>query len=741
MNQFFSLYVMILFMTCLIAGVVCYLAWRRRSTLGAVPLTLLMAGISAWALFQALVFLETGYTVKLVLANLRYLGIESAPLAFYVLAWEYRDRNQSFGRKRLFRIILFPLVCLAALWTNELHHFFYLRTVLENGILILENGPLFWANMAYLYAFIFVGVYLFVRAFISAAAIYRRQAVIIATAAFIPILANLAFNFALLPFKDIDITPVALLLTGSLFCYALFYYKLLDVVPIARDLLVEEMEDVVIVLDNQTRILDMNRKARDLILNGADAVADYAGKSILLHLEGWLDLARCISNADVTRKRIMHDLSHGTVYYDMNKSLIIDRKGNKLGVLIVLRNVTELEEALQETQRAKVAAEQANEAKGYFLANMSHEIRTPMNAVIGIADILNSTDLPQGKQKHYVRLMLDSAESLLTILNDILDFSKIEAGRTELEKRPFNLKEVVENIVEVYSASNINKAVEIKSHIDPAISGCLLGDAVRIKQIVTNLIANAVKFTKEGSIDITVEQLQTSGKSILAGITVADTGIGIAEGKLDSIFESFKQADSSITREYGGTGLGLSIVKSLLELMGGSITVESTAGKGSRFSMQIPFELADISAEETRQPAGTPAQARKPKDLSGMRILVADDNKTNREVISLYLKNLNCDFDLAENGLMVLEMLVQKSYDAVLMDVQMPDMDGLEAARQIRARERRTGGHMPIIALTAGAMQEDVEECLQAGMNAHVSKPVRAQKLRDALEPFFTESV
>lgn len=729
MNNIFSFYVFILFATSVIGGMVGYLAWKRRTSLGAMPLVILTMGISAWALFQALVFIVTGFNAKAIMANLRYLGIETAPLAFYALAWEYKDRTQSINKKRLTRMILFPLICLVALWTNGLHHLFYLRTALEDGILILENGPLFWINMAYLYGFILTGVYLFVRAYVNAAAIYKKQAVIIVISAFIPILANLAFNFEFLPFKDIDITPISLLITGILFFYALFYYKLLDVVPIARDLLVEEMDDIVIVLDSQKRILDLNKRARDFILSSTVASSDYAGKSILPMLDNWQDLARSITNSDSTRERIIHSCEEGTEFYDMNKSNIYDKKGSKIGALIILRNVTELEGALRETQKAKEAAEQANTAKGYFLANMSHEIRTPLNAVIGIADILDTADLPKDKQKYYIKLIHNSAESLLTIINDILDFSKIEAGKIEMEKNPFNLKELVQDIVETFAVTN-SGAVRIHPHIDGEIADSLLGDMVRVKQILMNLIANAVKFTKEGSIDVTLQQLERTENGSLVGITVADTGIGIPADKLGSIFESFKQADSSTTRKYGGTGLGLSIVKSLLELMGGSIMVESEPGKGSRFCLRIPFETASAGPCEKAQPAETAPMA---KDLTGMRILVADDNKTNREIISLYLKNLSCVFDLVENGMMALEKLEQKDYDVILMDVQMPEMDGLEAARRIRAKERLAGGHIPIIALTAGAMQEDVAECLQAGMDAHLSKPVKAQKLRDML--------
>lgn len=728
MNQFYEFYIFLLMLTAGVSLVIAGVAWRKRDAQGAIPLTVLMASITVWAFFQIMVYLAPTMELKILYANLRYIGIDTAPIAFYALAWDYKHRTKTMQFKQYLKIAVFPALCIHALWNNDVHHRFYRSVFMKDGILAMTNGPIFWINMIYLYFFVLLAIYHFVNSFRNSQSKHRQQALIIMVAAFIPLISNLIFNIGVLPFTDVDITPISFLLTGLLFYYALFYFALLDVVPIARDLLIEEMQDFVIVLDNNRRVLDMNKSAREFILQGKKQKAKYVGMPIYSLAENWSELAEVIENGEIDYARITHTRDGKTNYFDINKSEIYNRNGKKLGQVVDLRNINMLAEALQEAKNAREAAEHANRSKGYFLANMSHEIRTPMNAIIGIAEMLDAEGLSREEQKKYNQIIIKSAESLLTIINDILDLSKIEAGRMELEKSSIDLGQLVRDAVEIFNITTANRSIIMTSYIDKRIPQRLLGDAVRIRQILTNLISNSVKFTKQGEIEVTAKYFGKKNNVNTIELCVRDTGLGISENKLDTVFESFKQADSSTTRKYGGTGLGLTIVKSLVELMNGTIKVESKLGEGSRFTVLLPIE--DAAEEAAEQKSQQQADTGSMKEL---QLLVAEDNKINREVIGLHLKKLGCQFEIVENGRQAVEKYSLGSYDALLMDIQMPDMDGLEATAIIRSMEEGTGRRIPIIALTASSMKEDIQKCLNAGMDAHISKPFKADKLKAAL--------
>ncbi|MDF2591544.1 MAG: response regulator [Clostridia bacterium] len=727
MKEFYDLYIFLLMLTSGIGLLLGYIALKRRGIQGAIPLAILMTTISIWSFFQIMTLLVPEFEMKIMYANLRFIGVQITPIAFYALAWEYKHRTKSLKLKQYLKIMIFPAIIFHAIWNNSLHHRFYTDVYMQDGILMMKNGPLLWANMIYLYFFILAGIFLFIKSYQGSKFKHRQQALIIVFAAFIPLVSNLIFN--LIPSMKLDLTPISFLITGLLFFYAIFHYKLLDLIPIARDLLVEEMEDIMIVLDNNHRVLDMNKKAREILLDNHTGVADYIGLSIFSLTEHWNELTQAICNKEVTYARISFTTPSQTIYFDLSKSELFDKNGVKVGEIVDLRNITALEEALLEAKKARAAAESANKTKGYFLANMSHEIRTPMNAIIGIAEMLDTEEFSKDEQKRYNQIIIKSAESLLATINDILDLSKVEAGKMELDKGTIDLAQIIKDTLEVFEISTSNRSIILGCSIDQALPKYLQGDAVKIRQILVNLIGNSVKFTKEGKVDILLRYLGSKDGKNAIEITVKDTGLGIPADKLDVIFDNFKQADSSTTRKYGGTGLGLSIVKSLIELMDGSIRVESELGEGSRFI--ISLELEDAAAaldilEESTVPRDS--------DLSGLKLLIAEDNSINREIIGLYLKKLGCDYDIVENGRLAVESFEKGQYDMVLMDVQMPEMDGLEAARIIRNKERDTGSKIPIIALTASAMVEDIDKCLAAGMDAHISKPLKVDKLREAID-------
>ncbi len=372
----------------------------------------------------------------------------------------------------------------------------------------------------------------------------------------------------------------------------------------------------------------------------------------------------------------------------------------------------------EELKTAKEIAEEANKTEEQFLANMSHEIRTPMNAVVGMTNLILQSQLTP-KQFEYMKAIKQSSDNLLIIINDILDFSKIRAGKIETESIDFRLGEILQGLYNTFRFKTEEKNLKFINKIDPSLPDVIIGDPVRLNQILINLIGNAIKFTEIGSITIECQQIERGDELVTIKFSVTDTGIGIKEDKLDTIFESFSQAASDTTRKYGGTGLGLTISKQLIELQGGKIVVHSTINKGTTFSFTLPFAIGsqnNIQEFKLKEINTT--------NLDGLRILLVDDNDLNRVVavdtLTLLIKNLT--IDIAENGRIALEKVDKGNYDIVLMDVHMPELDGYETTRRIR-NEKKSYHEIPIMAMTASATIEEVQKCLKSGMDDCIAKP------------------
>ncbi len=397
-----------------------------------------------------------------------------------------------------------------------------------------------------------------------------------------------------------------------------------------------------------------------------------------------------------------------------------------------LQNVA-LNKSLEEARQARGTAEAANKAKSLFLATMSHEIRTPLNGVLGIADLLAGTELSEAQQE-YVNLIRMSGNTLLALINDILDFSKIESGRLELERTPLQVRPFFKDSLALLAHVAKAKGLDFPCEVEDSVPEFAMGDSGRLRQVLINLAGNGLKFTKKGEVRVTVGMLSTGREQRIA-FEVRDTGPGIAPENLERLFKPFSQAESSTAREYGGTGLGLSICKLLVELMGGTIRVESVPGEGSTFSFEIPYLPCETPPSALLSPASSPVPATAPS-REDLKILVVEDNPINYRVAMLFLGKLGCRADGTSSGAGCLEKLEQQAYDVILMDVQMPGMNGLETTRRIRASSANETKQPWIVALTAGAEDDDAVHCREAGMNDFLTKPLRLVALNEALERF-----
>ena len=399
--------------------------------------------------------------------------------------------------------------------------------------------------------------------------------------------------------------------------------------------------------------------------------------------------------------------------------------------------IVELESEIKQRKLAEHNAKKASKAKSDFLSNISHELRTPMNAIMGMAQLTLDSNL-NIEQQHQIKVIDTSSKFLLDIINDILDFSKIEANKLQLDISPFPFNEMLANLEAMFSFEAQKKQLVLHFDIDPKIPPVLVADELRLNQILSNLISNAIKFTNSGDVVVSAKAEQDTMDKFNILFSVRDTGIGIPTQSINSLFDPFTQADSSITRKFGGTGLGLTITKRLIDLMEGSINVLSKEGQGSEFQVRIQVKTQLNSSQPTINASKNKMELNKlnPSPLKGRYLLVVEDNIVNQEVAKKILQKLGAHVVIADNGLDALERLNSQEFDAILMDLQMPVMDGLQATKAIRKQDKFS--QLPILAMSAHVKQSDIDECIEAGMNDYIPKPYRKEQLLDTLNTWLS---
>ena len=499
-------------------------------------------------------------------------------------------------------------------------------------------------------------------------------------------------------------------------------------------LVARHANDSVLLIDENNKVKWVNEAFTRLTGYGFDEILDREPGDLLNHPDTDPDALDQIlegrRKAQPFRMEILNRHKDGRdIWLETNQVPIRGDQGGEMSYIAIERDITAAKQNAQQLEEARQAAEEGSRAKSDFLATMSHEIRTPMNGVIGMAQLLEETDLDTD-QKLYANTILSSAKTLLALINDILDLSKLDAGQISINPCDFDLHQCVDETIRLLRTQAEAKGLTLDVERDADLPRYLNGDDHRLRQILNNLVGNAIKFTEQGRVKVTVEAEPTSGGGVLLNCSIIDTGIGIPKEMLTGIFERFSQADAAISRRFGGSGLGLAISRRLAEAMEGRITVTSEIGAGSCFTLALPFALAS-AADITVAPV--PERTGDTGRLSGLRVLVAEDNRVNRLLIQKFLKQTDLELEFAHDGAEAVDKVKSFEPDIILMDVSMPVMDGLEATRIIRS----WGQPQPaIIALTANAFDTDREVCLAAGMNEFVTKPISRTQLLEVLASF-----
>lgn len=810
-------------------------AWKLGKAPGCRPVFFLSIAIAIWCSGYALEIAAAQLPEKILFAKFQYLGISVVSVCLASFAAQLFGKIRSFRSGLLWLLMIIPITTIALVWTNEFHHFVWTDVRISPGelpVLELHHGPAFWMINLYSHIVILASSIAVFRRFWKHSPLGRVHLAAFAIALSGPWIGNIIYVTGHGPIPALDLTPLGFGATVGALLYAIRRYHLLDILPVARDAVLEAMDDGVLVVDSRRRIVDTNPAAAALL---GLSVSEIFGRPIDQPVGKWSGEYQQDTGSNLMRIGERH-------VYVRERPLPSDPSTRILllqDITDLLRAQEQLQQALHDSRKYAEDAHTAAREKAEFLANTSHEIRTPLNGVLGMAAVLLETELTS-EQHEIAETIRTSGEGLLALVNDILDFSKIDSGRLELEHSPFDLRQCIEDALDVVASAAFEKSLELFYTISSDAPPLVIGDVTRVRQVLLNLLGNSVKFTERGEIWVNASACPTSSDVYEFSLEIHDTGIGISDEHQSRLFRPFSQVESANTRRYGGTGLGLVISRNLAELMGGTIGVQSHPGEGSvfRFTFQgtcpagekqqdLPQMIDTVLvAKEGRYRASletcllkccsrvvavsevgeapgtkedslwiidgdfvkpeqlqvlndqhkvivlvrTPVHAAFPKrkgvvllqkpvrlrrlkralrELNGdevvteasaksdsiipaMRILVVDDVTSNQKVAKLMLHLLGQRADVASSGAEALKMLMQRDYNLVYLDVQMPEMDGYAVVKRIR--ELLPANSQPrIVAMTASALSGDREKCLASGMDDYITKPIDLENLRHTL--------
>ncbi|WP_094228619.1 histidine kinase N-terminal 7TM domain-containing protein [Methanolobus psychrotolerans] len=736
--MYLNYYAIPLIVLILILSALLFHIRKHKDAIGTTCFSFLLLSTIIYAFFYAFEICSTTLDSALIYYKLEYIGIPFIPAFLLTFAIKYTGKKHWLTTPTLVSIFAIPLITLILVFTTGKHTLYHKELFMNSEALFpaLTFVPGIWYGVQEFYNILCIifSIILLLKMWLEVTPAFRKQVTIVMIGTLIPFLALLLYIAGMIP-PGLDPIPYSLAFSSLLIYVGITQYRLLDVAPLARSLLFGKLPDGVIVLDGMQRIVDYNPSAAKYLKITSEDI----GKSASNVLDSWPELIN--EEQDIDKRNsieLKKKIEESYVWLNVD-FLPLSNENDSMGQMIILRNITEskeaeeellktnreLEEATVYAKNMTVQAELANRAKSEFLANMSHEIRTPLNGIIGFSDLLMETELTDS-QLHYMQTVHTSAITLLDLINDVLDFSKIEAGKLELDPETTELIVLLNQITDIVKYKSHEKELELKLNVSANLPKHIVVDHLRLRQVLINLLSNAIKFTERGEIELKIETSIIPDKTneMKFKFSVRDTGIGIAENDRIRIFDSFSQADGSISRKYGGTGLGLTISSRLLGMMGSKLELESEPGKGSTFYFTAVFPVeegenvvADASGNDYKSLVKNRNDAR-------CSILIAEDNETNMEVASIIVSRLlpRAEILKAKNGIEVVRMFKEKKPDLIFMDIQMPGINGYDAAMAIRKleNERRT----PIIAITASAFSGEKERCLEAGMDEHITKPI-----------------
>lgn len=704
--------------------------WSKKDIPGGNWFLTLIVLIFFWSVFGGVEDMVTSLETKILFSKFTYFTIPFVPFVWFIFNIRYMGMLKHWYGPRLLWFLVVPVFIVAFAWTNDLHGWmwptFTRATSDPESRILYGTGPAKILTIVYSYSLILITTALIVYRIIRSEGVLKKQYQALLVSSSFPWIANILYITGNSP-AGIEITPISFTVMVAAILWSMSRNNLFDLMPVAYDILFRNMSDSAFVLDNQNRVVEINESAQRVLHLRRESI----GAEPNIAHSAYPDLMYRF--LEMEEGRTEYELNDGELirWYDVRVTNLTYRNGKNAGRMFVLRDISIRKGLEAELLKAKEVAEEASKAKSEFLATMSHEIRTPLNAIIGFTDLLKNTRL-NPVQKEYVNNANVSGHALLGIVNDILDFSKIEAGLLILEQIKTDVVELLENCVDIVKYTAEKKLLNVILTIDPAMPRFAVIDPIRLQQILTNLMSNAVKFTKQGEVELKVDCEISDNQQAKLKFSVRDTGIGISDEQKLKLFKAFSQADSSTTRKFGGTGLGLVISDLIAKEMGSKIHFQSQLGKGSVFF----FELVTTVEEGQQVVYEESASGTTELSLKQLKVLIVEDVEINMMMMRALLTTILPASELieAENGVQALKAFTEHRPDLVLMDVQMPEMDGIEATRAIRALE--VVSRVPIIALTAGVLREEQEKCIEAGMNEILTKPLNPEKFRNTIRKY-----
>ena len=717
----FNVFAVLLIISALATGVLATVLLARVGQAGKYFGWMLIS-TSIWSAAYAFELTSTTLESMLFWIKIEYIGIGLIPGFWMVFCLAFTGQSHLLTNRNIALLFLVPVTTVLMVWTNEWHNLHYISYQVASNtpfpMLDFLRGPWYLVHMYYFYVLLIWGIMLLANNYRNAAPTYRKQTLIVLAGTIIPWFVNAMYHLGFRPYQYLDMTPVIFTLTGLAIGLGLIRFQLFDIVPVARDRVVEGMNEGVMVFDNRYRVVYYNNAMLRFL---GDGKVDYTGMKLEDLPIFFLKLEKLLGAHNGGKIEILIDSPQDGSVNVMVVAVDLAKKTDvSTGTLMIFRDITEQKKAEAELIMARLKAEESDRLKSAFLANMSHEIRNPMNGIIGFAGILKDPDLTVEERNHYLSVIEDNSEQLLLIINDIIDISKIESGQESAKMGPLSVDKLFKDLAaSIHHELKLRRLhFEAKSFLN-ASEDQILSDSQKLRQILVNLLSNAMKFTDSGEISMNVKL--EDGVLIFS---VSDTGKGIEPEKLNIVFDRFQQLDQDNQYISRGTGLGLAISRGHAQLLGGDITVTSDLGKGSTFYVKIPHISID---QESKIRTITPMSdlSSKNPDWTGKKIILAEDEPVNIMYMKIALKKTNVELILAETGQQAVDAYTaNQDVDIVLLDIKMPVLDGFEAAEIISGM----GCKAPLVALSGHAMLEK-ERIQKSGFTDLISKPIRKDDL------------